>query len=457
MRNLVKRHILILMTGAVVSLSIAALAAAGYVFFAQERLLESVLLPYVRDMVQALTPDFAGRGRGHGDGQGHHLLASGPSIPGSRILILSPEGQVRGASPGAREMTDLPLKDLMKNREGYERATHGGRDYIVLWKLTGAGDTAFFFIPREKLTASSTGSHRLLTGLLLVLTLALLTLAVALWCTLVAPLRKIAEDVRKLRWGEEMFTASDALRVWEVDVLQRALAQQSENAIESARLRENYVRDIVETQEAERKRFARELHDGPLQYVTAAIRRVQILSALLGGMPKGALRDNVGENLDEAEKAAQFSADEIRDLCEELSPSWLESGLPAALAELAEKLERSEGVSVDLYVSDDAPKLDDEKNLALLRLFQEACSNAIRHGKATNIDATLDGDENEVRLTVRDNGTGFDGASLNLDALRAGRHRGILNMTERIALVRGTFAIDSRPGEGCTVVARVAE
>ena len=460
MKNFIRKRVLILIGGALVSLSVLALFVAGYAFFVQERLLESILLPYVRDMVQALSSDLAGQDGHHSAAyENHHLLTSGPSLPGGEILIVSSSGRTRSASPGVFVPDSAVLRDLMKDREGYRQIAENDQNRIVIWNTLATGDTAFFFIPREKLLASVDSSHELLLGLLLFLTLGLLALAVALWRYLVAPLRKIAGNIRGLRWGTETLPKIGASCVWEVDVLENALLQQAQNAIENTKLKENYLKSVLEVQEEERRLFSRELHDGPLQYVTATIRRIQIVSALLRNPSGDFLKfdEKVGENLAEAEKAAQFSADEIRDLCDEMSPSWLEFGLASALAELSDRAERHDGLPVVLHLSDDMQKMaiDRDKSLALLRIFQEAYSNAIRHGKASQVDVELREDKENIYLTIRDNGTGFDKSAISDERLRMNRHRGIVNMTERVSLAGGRLFIESSPNSGCAVTASV--
>jgi hypothetical protein len=92
------------MMSAIMFFALLAFAVAGYMYFAQERLLESVLFPYVQDMLQSLSIDFAidsNTRHHHRNYTDHYFMVSGPSLPGGMILILSREGEVLGASPGA--------------------------------------------------------------------------------------------------------------------------------------------------------------------------------------------------------------------------------------------------------------------------------------------------------------------------------------------------------------------
>jgi signal transduction histidine kinase len=458
------------MTSAIIFFAVLALAVAGYTYLAQERLLESVLFSYVQDMLQSLSVDFTTnneedhhhKNRNYAD---HHLLISGPSLPGGFILILSHEGEMLGASPGALELKDIPL-DMLAFADGKsQRIICDGKPYFVAGKtLENTQNTIFFLMPQEQLLSSVTNPYRLLIGSIVVLIVCVLGLAWGLGRYLAFPLRKMVADIGTLRWGKESLASLTSRCVWEIRLLGNVLRQQSQTAVENEFLKENYVRDIIAVQEQQQNRFSRELHDGPLQYVTATIRRIQIAAVLLRNMAASSVNTpklddhqwgNITENLNEAEKAAQFSADEIRDLCDEMSPSWMTLGFPSALTELTERAALHNKISVNLTLSGNARKikLSNEESLAFLRIFQEACSNAVRHGKAPKIDVKLSEDENNITLSIHDDGTGFDMALVNERELRTNGHRGIANMKERMRMVGGTLKIETGMGMGCTVLA----
>jgi signal transduction histidine kinase len=447
--------------------ALLALAVAGYAYFAQERLLQSVLFSYVQDMLRSLSIDFAvdeTRHRRHRNYTDHHFLVSGPSLLGGMILILSREGEMLGASPGAVGLKDISMELLTYGDGKAQRMVCNGEPYFVVGKtIENTQNTIFFFIPQEQLLSSVTNPYKLLVGSIVVLIVCVLGLAWGLWRYSVFPLRKMVADIGALHWGKEAFTSMESRCVWEVELLRNVLHQQAQTAVENEVLKENYVRDTIAVQERQQTRFSREMHDGPLQYVTATIRRIQIASALLRNTAASvidALRqdrrlwENITENLNEAEKAAQFSADEIRDLCDEMSPSWLDLGFSSALTELTERMARHHKIPVDLTLSGNTQKLDlsHEESLALLRIFQEACSNAVRHGKAEKIDVELSQEGNDVVLSIRDDGTGFDVSSINERELRVNGHRGIANMKERMRMVGGTLKIETSIGAGCAVL-----
>jgi signal transduction histidine kinase len=393
------------------------------------------------------------------------LLITGPSLPGGVILILSHEGEMLGASPGAAGLEDIPI-DILPHDDGKsQRIVHNGNLYLVVGQsLKNTQNTIFFLIPQEQLLSSVANPYRLLIGSIVALIVCVLGLAWGLWSYLTLPLRKMAADISILRWGEETFAPLESLCVWEVGLLRNVLRQQSQTALENELLKERHVRDIISIQERQQTRFSREMHDGPLQYVTATIRRIQIASLLLRNAVSNILNsgkqdspqwESIAENLSEAEKSAQFSADEIRDLCDEMSPSWLDLGFPSALTELTERAARHHKIPVNLIFSDNAQKinLSHEESLALLRIFQEACSNAVRHGKAEKIGVELSWSGDDVILSIRDDGDGFDVSSIDERDLHVSGHRGITNMKERMRMAGGNLMIKTAAGIGCTVIA----
>ena len=459
MRELLKKRALVLMIASVVFLALLALAVAGSMFFIQGRLLKSFFSSYVHDMVRSLSNSFSLRSPNeHNDrGLGHHFFSVGPSFPGGSVLLFSNDGKILGASPGALEFKAFIEKSFDQTTE-YREVDYREKKYIVIQRKIQPEHRAFFVLPRENVYASFIGSYRLLIGILVALIAALLAVAFGLWRYLVSPIRSMAENIQKFNWGQENPSFSPADYVPEVNVLRETLYRLAETAVERERLKENYIKDMVAIQEKERERFSRELHDGPLQYVTAAIRRIQIVAALLRNNTVAAKTETIAENLSEAERAAQFSADEMRDLCDEMSPSWLNLGLVEAFVELTERASRHDGLLVRLTSSPEVKtlNLNQEKSLTLLRVFQEAYSNAIRHGKAKEIDVDLLLSGERLSLQIKDDGCGFNTNIISSGELREKGHRGIANMLERLTLSGGGLEIQSSQGKGCLIRAFIA-
>ena len=101
----------------------------------------------------------------------------------------------------------------------------------------------------------------------------------------------------------------------------------------------------------------------------------------------------------------------------------------------------------------DKAELENDKILSLLRIIQEAVSNAVRHGQATEVNVQLTNENNTLTLEIEDNGKGFDSTHINHETLRVEGHRGLASMTERMSLMGGTLKIVSKPNEGTKITA----
>jgi signal transduction histidine kinase len=204
------------------------------------------------------------------------------------------------------------------------------------------------------------------------------------------------------------------------------------------------MNDLVSVQEAERTKISRDIHDGPLQDVTALIQRIH-----LAKLPDNTEEDTKRE-LDLAEKIAMVTVREMRGLCDFLNPPWLELGLQQALTELTERQSMQYGVRIFLDV-DEYIEFSEAVTLSFFRVVQEAVTNSVRHGEAKNIWVDVKHDERGYELVVQDDGHGFDMRHDGTAALRAEGHRGLSNMEERMALVGGRIKVISYPGEGTCI------
>jgi len=273
---------------------------------------------------------------------------------------------------------------------------------------------------------------------------------ILLWRYLAVPLRRIAERIRGMRWGKDHPPALYSGPLYELESLSAVIGTLAEEAFAKEELKKRYVTDLVQAEENTRRHLARELHDGPLQSSVAAIKRIQLA--------KESLPPETGElrrHLDTAEEVVQTAAREIREYCDELSPSWIRLGLASAMQEKADRLSRAyEGLVIDMDVDEDLDILSEECGLALVRIFQEAVSNSVRHGRARSVRAALKKEGNAVHFTIEDDGGGFDAGPVSgteYELLRTTGHRGLANMNERVRLLGGAMTLESSPGRGCRI------
>jgi two-component system, NarL family, sensor histidine kinase DevS len=237
------------------------------------------------------------------------------------------------------------------------------------------------------------------------------------------------------------FSAEDE-RLLEAFASSAATAVATAESVASERQRQRLL-----AAEAERHRWARELHDETLQSLSAL--RIG-LSAARRSEELPTVKQAIGQAVDHLEEAIF----DLRALISDLRPAALdELGVQAAIEALAERGGRHDvevDVSIELAYEQGAQSTrhTPELEIALYRIVQEALTNAAKHGGAKRAVIEIHEDAATINLSVRDDGSGFDP-----NARSAGF--GLLGMHERVALLEGELSIDSAPGKGAVVSARI--
>jgi len=246
------------------------------------------------------------------------------------------------------------------------------------------------------------------------------------------PLERLAgrmEEADVLRGGQRVPVDSSG----EVGALEEAFNRMMER-LETER-REAGAR-ALNTQEEERQRIARGLHDEVGQTMTGVL----LVLKRLG-------RDATPEQraaLDEAQAAVKASLEDVRRTAQELRPEILDHlDLPSALTNLARTFSDRTGIPVRRQLATQLPKLDPKIELVLYRVAQEGLTNAARHSGASEVTLTLEHDADSVVLRVLDNGRGFEGKHAEGGGLRGIR--------ERALIVGGAVAIKPAPTEGLEI------
>jgi signal transduction histidine kinase len=259
------------------------------------------------------------------------------------------------------------------------------------------------------------------------------------------PIDLLEHVTSTLKWGHEMMELELPGANPQILRMCDTLTHVSHGAYSTIKANRMYVNDLVNVQEDERTKISRDIHDGPLQDVTALIQRLRLARSA------GNTEEDTKRELDLAEKIAFTTMKEMRALCDYLNPPWLELGLAQALTELTERQSLQYGVKIYLSV-DESIELSDSVTLAFFRVVQEAVTNSVQHGEAKNIWIELKrGETGGIELTIQDDGHGFDIKEGGTADLRAEGHRGLSNMEERMSLVGGTLKIISYRGEGTCV------
>ncbi len=441
-----RRHLLVVLTLAILLPMFAVLLVAGFGLVHHQWAVEFVARSYVEDLAENVASRISRDAGPYFPTDMHRfrIFSWGPSLPGW-VAVLAADGKVLMASPGVRNLAALWRPELPFGKAVEVRDKQGERYTIAVYPVDEGSRYVVAAVAWNQLLGPLVRIGHLWPILIVLMTLASLLAIWALWRWLIVPLRNMDVEISALRLGRDLPRADDPQAVLEVGRIRHALHRLATAAIERNDLRNRYVTDIVRVQEDEKRRIARELHDGPLQDITAMIQQVRLYR-----MP-GAEEER-GRHLNLVEETAQSAVRELRAMCDELSPPWLELGVAAALTGLADRLSRTFGVLV-VVEADETVETTPERVLAIFRILQEAVSNAVRHGNATEITAEIGRENGGIRFTIRDNGTGFT-PDLDFEHLRVRGHRGLANMMERMTLLDGTMTIESDAGRGTLLVFR---
>jgi signal transduction histidine kinase len=260
----------------------------------------------------------------------------------------------------------------------------------------------------------------------------------ALYVPLIARGNAIGVVIAHDKSGHDPSFTDDDLRLAE------SLADRAAVAVDlSERVGRDALARVVEAQELERKRLARELHDETGQALT---------SILLGLKPleQSAASDEDRVAVASLRELVVSTLQDVRRLAVELRPSALDDfGLGTAVERLAATFRDHTGLQVDLETQLGAERLPGEVETALYRIIQEALANIVKHANATRVSILLTHRNRSVAAVIEDDGVGFDQTADRADVL------GLVGMRERVGLVGGRLRIESTEGAGTTIAAEV--
>ena len=223
------------------------------------------------------------------------------------------------------------------------------------------------------------------------------------------------------------------------------LKQESQLQAEILKQQELKARAILEAEENERQRIAKDLHDGVGQMMSAAKMNLSAIESELSFTdPKQK------ESFDKAISLVDESCKEVRTVSHIMMPNaLLRNSLGNAIHEFVNKLS-NKTMQVHVYTEGLDEKLDSNVETVLYRVIQECVHNAMKHAQATNLDISLIRDKDGISGTVEDNGKGFDPADKEkFEGI------GLKNIITRIEYLRGTVDFDSAPGRGTVIAMHV--
>ena len=200
---------------------------------------------------------------------------------------------------------------------------------------------------------------------------------------------------------------------------------------------------IVNAQESERQRLSRQMHDGPAQALSNFILQAEIATRLLSVDV-----DQARDELNSLKASAMRTFQKVRNFIFELRPMMLDDlGLIPTIRRYSETFKEQSGIEMNLLVSGTERRLEPYLEVMVFRALQELLGNASRHSHASVVKVYVDVGDSLIKVSVDDNGKGFD-----VDALNESSSLGLKLIRDRVEMLGGSFDIDSSAGKGTRVV-----
>lgn len=226
----------------------------------------------------------------------------------------------------------------------------------------------------------------------------------------------------------------------------RRLLEQSRGLQEQLRL---LSRQVLSAQEEERKRISRELHDVIAQMLTGINVRLATLKT-----EAAVNTSNLAKSISGTQRLVEKSVDVVHRFARELRPAMLDDlGLIPTLHSFMKRFTKETGIRVSLTAFAGIEELSIAKRTVLFRVAQEALANVARHARAGRVEASIRRLPHAVRMQISDDGKSFKAERVWRS--RKNQHLGLLGMRERVEMVGGSFSVESSPGQGTTITARI--
>ncbi|AYO31503.1 sensor histidine kinase [Biomaibacter acetigenes] len=208
----------------------------------------------------------------------------------------------------------------------------------------------------------------------------------------------------------------------------------------------NFASQIIKAQEEERRRVARDIHDGPAQTMANIIIQAEICEKLFEKDIDRAKRE-----LKELKEIVRGSLKELRKIIFNLRPSALDDlGLEAVVRRSCSEFQEDTGINTDFKIFGDKMRMDSSIEVTLFRIIQEALSNIKKHAGAKNAVIKLETGKGLINLIIADDGSGFE-LNTRTDDSEMQDHFGLMSIKERTELLNGSLNIESAPGKGTKI------
>lgn len=261
-------------------------------------------------------------------------------------------------------------------------------------------------------------------------------------------------------WKEELPALNDSYerakkRAVKLERLKQFLVQTEtrfhiEEKKEELLCHEDYRIKLLETQEFDRNRISRDLHDSTVQSLTSLVHKTELCGKLLD-------IDLIRARLELQSMTETIRAiiNDMREIIYDLHPTSLNNfGLDAAIDSYCTRIKRNHEIDISLKVTGKEKNLSSIVRVTLYRIVQEACSNVIKHASARHLTVSVLYEEEKTKLEIEDDGAGFDIAAVKNKKLSEEElcGFGLFTMKERAYLLGGTFSIESNPGNGTKIM-----
>lgn len=205
---------------------------------------------------------------------------------------------------------------------------------------------------------------------------------------------------------------------------------------------------ILKAHEEERRRIAREIHDGPAQSAACLALKVELCKKKL---QEGCI-DTFSQELDKLGDYVRSTSQEIRTIIYDLKPSYLDDGLFSAVQNHVKVCIESNGLNIEFQTSGNDSNLEYYIVSTLFRIVQESLTNINKHANASKVIISIDVSQNVIKLSIEDNGKGFDFTTFEQSKqVGVSRSFGIEGMKERVELINGIISINSIPYKGTII------
>jgi two-component system, NarL family, sensor histidine kinase DegS len=232
------------------------------------------------------------------------------------------------------------------------------------------------------------------------------------------------------------------------------LVTEAENIIVNEDQRQNIIDkglSLLEAQELERQRIARDLHDTTVQNLTSLVHKSELCAKLIDiDTIRAKLELNTMSN------TIKSVINDMRGIIYNLKPMTLDDlGLTITVQRYANKIMDFNNIQVKVQANEERKEILPVIRLTLFRIIQEACNNILKHANASLINIDINYDENRIHLKIRDNGSGFNMDEIYPNSPEQASSFGLTFMRERTSLLSGKFEIQSDKGKGTIITVSV--